>query len=97
MDLKNEFHNKYKSYRILLTFIKDSKQKYQAKYIQNNLHNIKNFWKGIKSIINFKSTFSNFPRSLSNSNNAITDPYEVANNFNKYFASISEITKENIK
>ena len=94
---KNEFHDKHKSYRNQFSIIiKNSKEKY-CKYFQNNSHNMENIWKGIKNIINLQSTSSNFPRPLSNYDNIITNPYEVANNLNNYFASIAEITKENIK
>ena len=57
---------------------------------------MKKTWKDNTSIINLKSTSSNFPRTLSN-NNIIMDPYEVVNTFNNYFASIGEMTNGNIK
>ena len=41
--LKEEFHNKYKKYRNLLsTLIKKSKQAYYDKYFEGNWNNIKN-------------------------------------------------------
>ena len=44
--LKEEFHNKYKKYRNLLsTRMKKSKQVYYDKYLERNLNNIKNTWK----------------------------------------------------
>ena len=49
--LKEEFHTKYKIYRNLLsTLMKKSKQAYYDKYFERNWNNIKNTWKGIKSI-----------------------------------------------
>ena len=53
--LKEEFHTKYKIYRNLLsTLMKKSKQAYYDKYFERNWSNIKNTWKGIKSLISLK-------------------------------------------
>ena len=60
--------------------------------------NIKNTWKGIKSLISLKSIASRASTVLSRDNgNTITDLYDLANAFNNYFASIAETTKNNIK
>ena len=57
---KTELHIKYKSYRNMLsTLMKQSKQNYFTKLFENNLRNLKNTWKGIKSIIYMKSSLSN--------------------------------------
>ena len=49
--LKQEFHTNYKKYRnILSTLMKKSKQAYYEKYFERNWNNIKNTWKGIKSL-----------------------------------------------
>ena len=39
--------------------MKKSKQNYFTKFFENNLKNLTNTWKGIKSIIYLKSSFSN--------------------------------------
>ena len=52
------------------------------KYFERNWNNIKNTWKGIKSLDN---------------GDAITNPYDIANTFNNYFASVAETTKRSIK
>ena len=53
--LKEEFHTNYKKYRNLLsTLMKKSKQAYYDKYFERNWSNIKNTWKGIKSLISLK-------------------------------------------
>ena len=52
---KNDLHRESKSYRNKLsTIIKESKRKYYNDYFRSNLKNIKNKWKGIKSIISLK-------------------------------------------
>ena len=54
---------------------------------------IKNTWKGIKSFISLKTVASNVPSVLSvNNGNTITNPYDIANTINNYFASIAETT-----
>ena len=90
--LKEEFHINYKKYRNLTsTLTKKSKQAYYKKYFERNWNNIKNTWKGIKSLISLKTVASNV-LSLDNGD-TITNPYDIANNFN-YFASIAETTKK---
>ena len=97
--LKEECHTNYKKYRNLLsTLMKKSKQAYYDKYFERNWNNIKNTWKGIKSLISLKIVASNVPTVLSLDNgDTITNPYDIANTFNNYFASIAETTKKSIK
>ena len=62
---KTELHIKYKSYKNMLsTLMKQSKQNYFTKLFENNLRNLKNTWKGIKSIIYMKSSLSNYTTFL---------------------------------
>ena len=79
--LKEEFHTKYKKYRHLLsTLMKKSKQAYYDKYFERNWNNIKNTWKGIKSLISLKTVASHVPIILSLDNGGtITNPYDIAN------------------
>ena len=97
--LKEEFHTNYKKYRNLLsTLMKKSKRAYFDKYFERNWSNIKNTWKGIKSLISLKTVASSVPTVLSLDNgDTITNPYDIANTFNNYFASIAETTKKSIK
>ena len=94
--LREEFYTNYKKYRNLLsTPMKKSKQAYYDKYFERNWNNIKNRWKGIKSLISLKTISSNVPTVLSLDNgDTVTNPYNTANNFNNYFASIAETTKK---
>ena len=74
--------------------MKKSKQAYYDKYFERNWNNIKNTWKGIKSLISLKSVASSIPTVLSLDNgDTITNPYDTANTFNNYFASVAETTK----
>ena len=64
--LKEEFHTNDKKYRNLhSTLMKKSKQVYYDKYFEKNWNNIKNTWKGIKSLISLKTKASSVPTVLS--------------------------------
>ena len=80
--LKEEFHTNYKKYRNLLsTLMKKSKQAYYDKYFEKNWNNIKNTWKGIKSLISLKTKACSVPTVLSSENgDTITNTYDIANN-----------------
>ena len=72
--------------------MKKRKQAYYERYFERNWNNIKNTWKGIKSVI---SVASRIPTVFSLDNgDTITNPYDTPNTFNNYFASIAETTKE---
>ena len=53
---------------------------------------------GIKSLISLKTVASSIPTVLSLGNaDTITNPYDISNTFNNYFACIAETTKKPIK
>ena len=97
--LKEECYTNYKKYRNLLsTLMKKSKQAYYDRYFEKNWKSIKNTWEGIKSFISLKTVASSIPTVLSLDNgDTITNPYEIANTLNNYFASIAETAKKSIK
>ena len=43
-----------------------------------------------------KNVISTVPRTLSQGDNTITNPCEIANVFNNYFASVADTAKQNI-
>ena len=96
--IKEECHTNFKKYRNLLsTLMKKSKQAYYDRYFEKNWKNI-NTWKGIKSFIFLKIVASSIPTVLSLDNgDTITNPYDIANTFNNYFAFIAETAKQSIK
>ena len=94
--LKEEFHTNHKKYRNILSTLmkKSSKQADYDKYFERNWNDIKNTWKGIKSLISLKNLYFSVPAVLSLDNGAtITNPYNIANTFNNYFTSTTETTK----
>ena len=78
---------------MLSTLIKKSKQNYFTKFFEDNLENLKNTWKGIKSITSMKSSFSNTPTLLNFQNVNINNPERIANIFKNYFSTIGEKTQ----
>ena len=67
--LKEETHIEHENHRNLLsTIMKKSKQAYYNKYFETNWNNIKNTWKGIKSLIFLKTVASSAPTLLSHDN-----------------------------
>ena len=87
---KNDLHRERKSYRNKLsTIIKKSKIKCYNDYFRTNLKNIKNIWKGIKSIISFKCKDSDIPKIMKDKDTFLTAPRDIANSFNKFFCSVA--------
>ena len=60
------------------------------------MNNIKNTWKGIKSLLTIKNTLSDFRKCLSSNGYTFTNEDEISKTFNNYFASIAEKTKVSI-
>ena len=95
---KAEHHLQYKNHRNLLsTLLKKSKENYYEKYFESNWNNAKIIWKGIKSIITLKDITSSVAGAISQGENLIINPYDIANIFNNYFSSVADTAKEKIK
>ena len=63
--------------------------------LNKNWNNINNKWKGSKSLISLKTIASSVPTVLVLDNgDTTTNPYDVPNTFDNYFASIAETTKK---
>ena len=77
--------------------MKESKQIYYTKYFESNWNNIKNTWKGIKTIISINNIITTILHSIEFISRTITDPTVMCNVFNNYFTSMDEETKSNIK
>ena len=80
-------HKEYKTYRnSLSTLLKQSKKCYYNNYFRNNINNIKNIWKGIKSIISLNTKESESPKIiLNNKGEFLTNTNDIANQFNIFF------------
>lgn len=85
------YYTKFKYYRNKINhLLKISKKTYYNEYFSQSHGNPKRLWTGIKRIINNKSKTNRIPTKLTNNNNNITDPKEIADTFNNYFANIGE-------
>ena len=60
--------------------MKKSKQAYYDRYFEKSWNNIKNSWKGIKSLNYLNTVASSIPAVLSlNNGDTITNPYDLDN------------------
>ena len=91
---KNEVHQQYKYYiKLLSTLMKKSKQNYHEQFFKNNLNNLKNIWKGIRSLIAIKHSSASNIHMLTHKGAIVTDPLHIVDIFNDYFSSITEKIK----
>ena len=93
---KNTYIPDIKTGNILSTLLKRSKTNYYNHYFDINWNNIKNTWKGIKSILSVKFNPSDIPRIFNANDSTITNPVEIAV-FSNFFSFTSSQTKVNIK
>ena len=67
---------------------RDNKKEYYAKYFENNKRKSSETWKGIRALVNIKSTkFSNI-KLLDKNKNLISDSKKIASIFNNHFSTI---------
>ena len=79
------------------TLLKQSKKSYYNNYFRNN-NNIKNTWKRIKSIISLNNKESESPKIiLNNKDEFLTNPNDIANQFNNFFCSVAPTIQYNIR
>ena len=77
--------------------MKRRKASYYNHYFDINWNNIKNTWKGIKSILSIKPNPSDIPKILNTNDSTLTNPVENAYVFNNFFSFIASQTKLKIK
>ena len=80
---------------MLSTLLKRSKHSYFSKFLESDWNNIKNTWKGIKSLFTLKDISTSVPRALKHNNKTVTNPVEITEIFNKHFVSVAEKTRAN--
>ena len=76
--------------------LRESKKKYYNQYVEEHKSNMKMLWNDIKSVVSMKQANFDAISFLKEADGSkITDPLQIANNFNKYFTSVaSDITKK---
>ena len=88
--IKASLHERYKSLRNqVVTASRQNKKLYYQKYFETNSINLRNTWRGIKSIININQKGKDNPTSLIIGDELTTDPSKIANEFNEYFSLIA--------
>ena len=81
--VKTLLHNRYKTLRNrIVNLCRQSKKVYYQKYFETNSVNLRNTWRGIKSIINMKEKDKSNPSSLMINDELNTEPSKIANEFN---------------
>ena len=88
--IKEDYYKRYKKLRNqIVTLCRESKMLHYQQFFTENANNMKNTWKGIKSIINIRSNTKSIPTSVIVNNNISSGPTETANSFTNYFSSIA--------
>ena len=94
---KQLIYHRFKIYRnMLVKLIKKSKENHFSKYFSDNVKNLRQTWKGIKSIIQNKNNAESLPTCIFDKGSSVTDPSQIANTFNSYFSSIGETLQSKI-
>ena len=87
--LKNQKQMLYKRYRNkIVDLLKITKEAYYKNYFQENRKNSRALWSGINEIIYSKKSSKTIPpSSISVEGKTISDPQNIAENFNNFFTS----------
>ena len=90
-DAKLLLHTRYKTIRNqIVSLCRQNKREYYHNYFMVNSNNLKNTWKGVKSIINLGKNDKSNPTSLLINDELNNNPSKIANEFNNYFTKIAE-------
>ena len=69
---------------------------YYSQYFEKNITKSSEIWKGIRSLVNIKSSSKDKISLLDENNNLINDEIEIVNKFNDYFVSIGSLIESKI-
>ena len=84
--MRNEITNQKRS----------SKMEHYAKYFEKNKRKSSETWKGIRSLVNIKSTKLSNIKILDKNKNLISDPLKLANIFNDHFSTVGSKIEQKI-
>ena len=76
--------------------LKKSKIEYYSNYFKAHSNDINKTWKGIRSIVNTKKKKISQLTQLKVGNKTLSNPNEIANEFNNFFSNIGPSTEKNI-
>ena len=95
---KSRLHEQYKEQRnVLSTLMKQSKERYYNDFFQKNLKNIRNTWKGIKSLISNSECGLFIPQTIYSNGTTSSEPNDIANSFNSYFCTVAKEIQSSIR
>ena len=81
---------RHKQYRNRLsTVLKKVNNFILTDFFQENTKDLKNMWRGIKKIISSNNSNHIFLTAITVNNETITNPSDIANAFNNYFATVA--------
>ena len=87
--LKELAHSNYKRIRNQVTQLKrESKTLYFTAFFEANCNKTSEIWKGIRTLVNIKSSYNSKINLLDENNNIVNEPKVIANKFNNYFTNI---------
>ena len=86
--LSIEIKRAYTLFRHRITREIKAKKEYYKNYLQVNMNNMKNLWKGIKNILNINNKGDSNISQLSLDGKTITGNKGMANSFNKFFTEV---------
>ena len=75
----------------------ESKKYYFTNYFQNDINDLKNKWKGTKNLISSKELPNIAPSIIFENARSLTEPQEIGNAFNKYFAKVATDIQSSIR
>ena len=94
---KDNLYATYKNIRNAITRSKlDSKALYFSQFFEKNRAKSSEIWKGIRSLVNIKSSRNNNINLLDKNNELINDHLLIANKFNEYFSTIGSVINNKI-
>ena len=94
---KEELAMKINNYRnTILKLTRKSKPNHFNKYFQDNKSNILKTWEGIRKIRNICKKGSNNITCIQIGGNTISNPSEIANEFNRHFTSVAKQIEKNL-
>ena len=86
---KSTFHTNYKQIRNLVIQKKrESKSIYYTTYFEKNQDKSSEIWKGIRNLVNVKSSNIANINLFDNDKNLISDKKNIANKFHEYFVNV---------
>ena len=69
--------------------IRKSKYQFYKNYFNSNKYNMKKFWKGINNYLNKNQVKNSSPTMIKTETKVLTDPQDIANEFNEYFVQVA--------